>query len=366
MYTNFSIKNFRCFRDFTIENLSKINLIAGKNNAGKTTLLESLFIHSNAYDPELLLKLLVFRGIDTGFLEKYLIGNSPWGMNYLDFDNTRHIIFKSRDLDENESCTKLHDWDEKSSKELFTLLRDISDLANVDSNWLKSKSNQVLYVSLEHKEKNEKVHTCKMSIINSKIKVEHSPSSPPPPPFYVSFRNDKSSLSLAETAQLYSDLVWKENENVLIETLRILEPQLEKLELVVSQGDMMLFAKIGNKPLMPIYLMGQGIVLLSSIILQLSYAVSGIFLIDEIDNGLHHSIIEKVWEAIGKAAQEFNTQVFATTHSFECIQAAHVAFSSKPEDFRYFRLDKRGNDIVAQTYDDETLGASIDMNLEVR
>ena len=358
MYSSFSIKNFRCFHDFTIENLSKINLIAGKNNAGKTTLLESLFIHSNAYDPRLLLKLLAFRGMENTFPEKDLSGKSPWGMNYYNFDNTQKIVFSGDDMKGMKSSTELHDYNQKEAEEIH---RVTCGAFGKDPGLLTSELPPILI--LQRSERGQDVFKTDMTVEGDRI---HLNPAPPPLKTSVSYRNDIYTLSLKETAQLYSNLVLKEREGVLIESLRILEPELKKLEIITSQGNLLLHAKIGSKPLMPIYLMGQGMVLLSSIILQLSYAAGGIFLIDEIDNGLHHSIIEKVWGAIGEAAQEFNTQVFATTHSFECIQAAHIAFSSKPEDFRYFRLDKRGDDIVAQTYDDETLGASIDMNLEVR
>jgi len=43
MYQSFRIKNFRGFRDLTLDSLERINLIAGKNNVGKTALLEAIF-----------------------------------------------------------------------------------------------------------------------------------------------------------------------------------------------------------------------------------------------------------------------------------------------------------------------------------
>ena len=48
MYRSFSIKNFRCFDELTVEGMGRINLIAGKNNVGKTALLEALWVHGGA------------------------------------------------------------------------------------------------------------------------------------------------------------------------------------------------------------------------------------------------------------------------------------------------------------------------------
>ena len=45
MFTSFTVKNFRCFRDLTIAPLGRVNLIAGKNNTGKTALLEAMYMH---------------------------------------------------------------------------------------------------------------------------------------------------------------------------------------------------------------------------------------------------------------------------------------------------------------------------------
>jgi len=64
---------------------------------------------------------------------------------------------------------------------------------------------------------------------------------------------------------------------------------------------------------------------------------------------------------------EFNVQVFATTHSLECIMAAHRAFSGgNTYDFRLHRLEDVDGKIRAVTYDRESLEAAIDMGLEVR
>ena len=62
-----------------------------------------------------------------------------------------------------------------------------------------------------------------------------------------------------------------------------------------------------------------------------------------------------------------NVQVFATTHSWECIKAAHEAFSeTEPYDLRLHRLERINGEIKAVTYDKKTLDTSVEMNLEVR
>jgi AAA15 family ATPase/GTPase len=57
--------------------------------------------------------------------------------------------------------------------------------------------------------------------------------------------------------------------------------------------------------------------------LALAIAISGardsLLLIDEIDIGLHHTVLKKMWTFISDVAKEFNVQVFATTHSLDCV-----------------------------------------------
>jgi AAA15 family ATPase/GTPase len=44
MLRSLYIQNFRQFRELQIDSLRRINLIAGRNNAGKTALLEALYL----------------------------------------------------------------------------------------------------------------------------------------------------------------------------------------------------------------------------------------------------------------------------------------------------------------------------------
>ena len=63
MYYKFTIDNFRGFKNLTLNSLKRVNLISGKNNVGKTSLLEALFIHCGAFNPDLILRVNAFRGI---------------------------------------------------------------------------------------------------------------------------------------------------------------------------------------------------------------------------------------------------------------------------------------------------------------
>jgi predicted ATPase len=89
MYQSFKISNFRCFRETTLNSLERVNLIAGMNNVGKTALLEALFLHSGAYNPELTLRLNAFRGIEQVKLEFGRWVETPWDSLFSQFDTSK-------------------------------------------------------------------------------------------------------------------------------------------------------------------------------------------------------------------------------------------------------------------------------------
>jgi AAA15 family ATPase/GTPase len=103
-----------------------------------------------------------------------------------------------------------------------------------------------------------------------------------------------------------------------------------------------------------------------TIMLRIASNQHGILLIDEIENGLHYSTLTRVWRAIAQAARDFDVQIFATTHSWECILAAHQAFKGNDiSDFRLHRLEKVKDEIKAITYDHNAIDTSIEMNWEM-
>ena len=124
----------------------------------------------------------------------------------------------------------------------------------------------------------------------------------------------------------------------------------------------MIYGDIDIGHLVPLQMMGEGMMRLAAIALTIANTENGTVLIDEIENGLHHSVLVKVWKAIINVAKKSNVQIFATTHSWECIQAAHEAFITENSyDFRYHRLGRVGGTIKTATYGRETIEASVNL-----
>jgi AAA15 family ATPase/GTPase len=117
----------------------------------------------------------------------------------------------------------------------------------------------------------------------------------------------------------------------------------------------------------PLSSMGDGVSRLFEIILALVSVKGGVLLVDEFENGLHWSIQPQVWSTVFKLAATLNVQVFATTHSRDCVEAFHSAWQDKPELGAFFRLslDPSG-EVRPVAYDLETLADSVATRVEVR
>lgn len=163
------------------------------------------------------------------------------------------------------------------------------------------------------------------------------------------------------------DIVGKQQE--VIDFLReTVEPRLQGLSTIAVGDQTLIHAQLEGLPrkILVAY-MGDGMARLISIILVLTTTANGCVFIDEVENGIHYSAMPEVWLGIIKAAKQFNCQIFATTHSYECLQAA---VQGLPEDlhdqFSYVRLERSGDEIAGKSYSYEVLRAALERDWEVR
>ena len=359
MYKSFTAKNFRCFGDLTIEPLERINLIAGKNNVGKTALLEALWLHHGYHNPELGVRVDVFRGLADIKKAEFL-----WGL-FTEFDSDRAIELSSLDSDNQlrslrisiqerpTTLVPLHNGEVERGNE-----RELPTVEVSDQETTEAIESEVLFEYTSPAGQPTEAHA---AIVEDGIVFQRPRGVKEPSGVFLAARRPHR---LKENANRFSDLAIVKKEDEIVRMMKIIEPRLKGLS--VQRG--MIWGDIeGMERLIPLPLMGDGIGRFLDIVLAISVAQDGILLIDEIENGFHHSIMSQVWKAIDEWAKEYTVQVFATTHSEECIRAAHQAFAaSKQYDFALHRLEQVKGAIRAVTFDQETLDAAIEMDAEVR
>nr|BAL54916.1 ATPase [uncultured Acetothermia bacterium] len=357
MYRSFIVRNFRCFHSLAMQDLGRFNLIAGKNNVGKTALLEAFFLHCGAWNPELALRLNAFRGIEMVKIEFGGWRETPWDTLFKDFDTSRSLELEGDDEFTGHRTLSLK------------LIRDPSELAQLRISVLHSNgsalgsSEAAQVLELEYHQ-DKQVGKYYMIFDPKGPRVEPIP---PPPPFPAFFLGARMRIPGKEEAEHFGNLDSRGEQEVFLRVLRIIEPRLQRVFVRVIAGEPVLYGDIGLTRSIPLPLMGEGMARLSSLVLHIGNAPNGVVLVDEVENGIHYSVLPKVWQALAEAARHFNTQVFATTHSLECIAAAHEAFSQgKLYDFRLHRLERINDEIRVFIYDQELLAAALEAGLEVR
>jgi AAA15 family ATPase/GTPase len=364
MLRSFTLKNFRCFQNLTLEPLERVNLIAGKNNVGKTSLLEAIFIFINPNNPESLFQVNRLRGLTR--ISKI---EDIEEMKGFFFDQDVDKIIELSSIEENNLQRSLKIRFPESGESQLSIFEPLDPLVDKDNEIFQANESLTTEdrsydtIVLDYQDPTSKTGRSRTIVRADGRLLRSSRRQKFPLGIYLT----TSTRSPREDAERFSNLERVGRQDEVLTTLRLLEPRLQRLTLLVVEREPIIHGDIGMSELVPLPLMGEGIGRLLSIILAIANAKGGTILIDEIENGLHYSVMTDVWKAIADAARRADTQIFATTHSLECIKAAHEAFdSSEKYDFRYHRLERVKDEIRAFTYDRETLATSDEMNLEMR
>jgi hypothetical protein len=360
-YSHFRVEHFRCIPDLTVESIKRVNLIAGENNAGKTALLEAIFLHSGAYNPVLVATVAGLRGIEAYKLEFGRPVQPPWSSLFIDLDETRSIRLTGRD---GRGRTRTLSISTTSDP------HDLADVKSISKNSLfngqgTASSGSHPDVLKWHHSGVGREDIVLMFFDGPEMKTY--PSTVRPPFFPGRFIGARWTPNFPEIAEQFGQLEIEKKQDFLLDILRLIEPRLTRLSTILIGPLPMLHADVGIGKLIPVAFLGDGILRLASIILWIIHTSGGVLFIDEVENGFHYSRLRQIWAAIAKTAKQFNVQVFATTHSRECIVEAHHSFSESFDyDFRLHRLERKDTGIRAVTYDQEALEGAIDAGFEVR
>jgi hypothetical protein len=358
MFQSITVRNFRCFRNLAIDRVAKVNLIVGKNNVGKTALLEALFLLLGPDNPDLPMRLNVLRGLQ--WFEA--IPEEAWGWLFLN-KHTEDAIELSSCLDGNKRHLRI-----SLSEPLAAPLPNVANGKSSRAFGSATTAIGARELVLEYAETGREPVVSRASFVAEgeglRVKLSRPSVSGLPLGIFLT-----SAFHFAqENAERFSKLQEINREQEVLERLQVLEPRLRRL--VVSApgpGVSVMQGDLGIGRMVPLPLMGDGIGRLLSYLLAMASARKGTVLIDEIENGLHYSVHRKTWKAIADFADRFDAQVFATTHCDECLQAAREAFAGKgPEAFLVHRLDRVGADIEAVTLTQDMLATAQDTGLEIR
>jgi AAA15 family ATPase/GTPase len=113
--------------------------------------------------------------------------------------------------------------------------------------------------------------------------------------------------------------------------------------------------------------MGDGVWRILGMVLSLARAGGGMLLVDEVDTGMHHTVMTDMWRLVYAMASRLDIQVFATTHSRDCCRAlAEVVREADPElpDVTLQRIEPDSEQSVA--FSAEEIVVADERGIEVR
>jgi hypothetical protein len=377
MYTAFSIKNFRCIKDLTIEPLARVNLIVGKNNRGKTALLEALWLHSGPNLPDLGDRLARFRGIP---------GQDPERLMhdlFHDFDPKCPITLSAKGIGEvgkgilnirvrkrdSAVVTTVPASGSPSNPPRASQESDASTVSETAVEFEYTDAKGQKYVSSVWWVKTEAQSVqiganARMALTNEGLAIQSAQMPDRPTNIFISPRQrsrpEEDVIRFGKTElEGYADR--------LTHCLKRADNRIKRLLTIASPPAPMIYADVGLSRPVPVGFLGDGVGRLLSMALAFHDARGGMIFIDEVENGLHHSVLEDVWKELNWLSKEFDVQVFATTHSGECMHAARAAFNAMADDtLCIHRLSLQDKKIAATTYSFEDLDFTLDYGAEMR
>jgi AAA15 family ATPase/GTPase len=314
-FTDIDIKCYRGISGLTLKKLEQINVFTGANNAGKTSVLEAIYLLAQQNNSDAFFDVLRRRakldGLDAVWVDSNFTDTVEVSGIYNDV-NASNKIYKS--VEESDLIDK--------SDYLSTIMMEGEFGSNV------SNSRVELY---EHSKQKTFVKSINV-ICNATL------SSP------FSLQNSDTIL------QAHASSVKSNTMKKIIEFISInIDSGIQDIQLSDSGRGRrfnVTHSDFENKSL-DLSQFGDGLQRVFFISLLFSSAKNGIILIDELENAIHYKLLTKFSAFIQQLAKEFNVQVFITSHSNECVEAL-MSTSSSPNDIVFYHLDRTDNEVKAK------------------
>ena len=345
IYTDFSVENYRGIRRCRLEKLEQVNLFFGKNNCGKSSLLESLFILSGPDNPTLPILANKSRALDS--LEETDLKIEFYQAN------PEHTIQLSS-LGEQSRQVSIRMIESHSQDiTLEDLQKTSSESAGKRYGLKTSFSTETEKENRYHSElvvtdgKNGKVTSDKR--YKETLYAEYIPSS-------------HLQTNIVENL---TEIIRNKQEKEIVEALQIVEPRITDVQLAGRK----VMVDVGLPARLPINVLGDGVRKVLAVILSIYRCRNGVLIIDELDNGLHFSVMPQLWEVILYMCRKHHTQIFASTHNMDLVKSLVKAAGQSaqtPQVAAYKLIRKDDDELVALRYSAEELAYAIGQGMEVR
>lgn len=365
------IKGFRALSELSIAPFGRVNLITGKNNAGKSSLLEAIRILVTGGALRTLFDILNYReelGSATESERTYLPTDlAPFCNLFTDFPDlasSKHGFSMSAEgaLPPNISRIAASiGWfirRTEPDRQAFSYERAGADLfGEVDA---------FPALDLDIGGRQRVVPLDRLLQRRFPMRAEADVSL-----FPCVYLDPFSSRSTSQMGSLWDAVALTDVEPEIVKALQIISSDIQAVSIVGSDErgsrPRTAIARSGaHSSPVPLRTFGDGVNRLFGVILSLCNARNGVLLVDEIENGLHYSVQTEIWRTIFRLANTLNVQVFATSHSWDCVRAFQQAASASPQDGVLVRLSKVDGRIIPTLFTEKELEIVTRDQIEVR
>jgi len=340
MLKNLTIKNFRCFKHFELQQLGRVNLLVGKNNSGKTSILEAIKLFCSKGNPEPLVEIITNRGEDFWSDDSRRSGRD----RELDICH----LFYGHEVEAGSEFSIFGSNNDFQHK-LFVSIGKQPIASRADSEIAPDESTRVveeisdnlieLFLEFLWTDGNQRKGWKRSLTPNGGLPLDYiriigNLSRNEAKNKYIT----SSHLTTKDMIALFDNVVLTPDEPLVYKALQTIEPKIERLASITSESHRYLESRGGfvvrlsdSDQRVPIGSMGDGIWRMLGLALSTVCARGGVLLVDEIDTGLHFTAMEDMWKLILETAKKLNVQVFATTHNSDCWTSL-ASIASQEED----------------------------------
>ena len=370
MYTSMEIKGYRGLDSLRLDGLSRINLLVGTNNSGKTSILECVGLLHSAGDRWMLQSILDARG-------EWLVDEDR-GRMY----DIRHL-FAGHD-----TAGHISIWGERAGNSMLagptvtaelsieaesSGLLDPSGLSFDEPEALSEDDGRTLVWRASDADGERRTRLFAEGLLAPKsLRREGWRIDGGVPPVQFIGTGGLTSETVNRT---FGNAVMTDTEDRAVEALQIIEPRVERIATVPfgrwmprSDSHGGIFVRLrGLEARVPLGSLGEGMRRMLGLALSLASARGGVLLVDEIDTGLHYSVMQKMWRMIVERSRALDVQVFATTHSRDCYESLGSvadADAAAPGEVSIHRVEADRSSTVG--FGEHEVARVADRELEVR
>ena len=371
-FPDLSIRGFRGIKDLSIPRLGRVTLITGKNNTGKSSVLEALRIHAHNAAPYLIYDILTSREEHIRGTDEEERSSDPESLFQVSAlfngfprlsDDFPPIVISTNGGAHPTKLVIRVDWfaEEENSEGRIRLVMP-EDPSEWEPGYMAA-----LVVETEEKRQIHRLERFLRYARSSRMPRPRSSDRVRMPCIYVSPYAGEETNTLEH---LWAGVALTDNERDVVEALRIVDPRISAVSMVAGEVSSrvrtaMVRSENFGRPV-PLRSFGDGINRLFAIALSIVNARGGVLLIDEFENGLHYSVQLDAWRMIFRLAQELDVQVFATTHGQDAVKSFHKAAAEAPEEGALLRLTRRGDDVIPTVLTEDELAVANRAKIEVR